>query len=97
MAVPPGVDPHEVLGVASGAPPADVTAAYRRLAKRWHPDRAPVAGASDRMALINAAYDELRTDGHGSSRARARHRAAAAPTPDGTGSAPPVWPPRGPG
>jgi hypothetical protein len=58
--VPSGVDPHEVLGVGPGAPAADVTAAYRRLAKRWHPDREPSPGAADRMALINAAYDELR-------------------------------------
>ncbi|MEV4420421.1 J domain-containing protein, partial [Patulibacter sp. NPDC049589] len=63
MAVPSGVDPHEVLGIAAGAAPADVTAAYRRLAKRWHPDHLPSAEAADRMALINAAYDELRAAG----------------------------------
>jgi curved DNA-binding protein CbpA len=36
-----------------------VTAAYRRLAKRYHPDRAGERGAR-RMAEINAAYDQLR-------------------------------------
>jgi hypothetical protein len=36
-----------------------VAAAYRRLAKRFHPDRAGEGGAR-RMAEINAAYDQLR-------------------------------------
>jgi hypothetical protein len=36
-----------------------VAAAYRRLAKRYHPDRAGERGAR-RMAEINAAYDQLR-------------------------------------
>ena len=63
VAVPSGVDPYEVLGVASGASPAEIAASYRRLAKRWHPDRAPAEGAADRMALINAAYDVLRGPG----------------------------------
>ena len=34
--------------------------AYRRLAKRWHPDRAGTGEAAQRMAEINAAYDLLR-------------------------------------
>ena len=55
-------DPHAVLGVPAGAPPADVTAAYRALAKRWHPDRAPGPDAARRMAEINAAYDLLRAE-----------------------------------
>lgn len=107
MAVPSGVDPHEVLGVPSGASPADVTAAYRRLAKRWHPDRAPVPGASDRMALINAAYDELRGEDGGAGRGTAtgtgEHGRGAGPTgargpgSPGVGDRPPVWPPGDPG
>ena len=31
-------DPHEVLGVTCGTPPAALKACYRRLAKRYHPD-----------------------------------------------------------
>ncbi|WP_026911988.1 J domain-containing protein [Patulibacter minatonensis] len=93
MAVPSGVDPHEVLGVTSGAPPADVTAAYRRLAKRWHPDRAPSAEAADRMALINAAYDQLRD---AAERAASGAPDATGPVPRTSGSAgAPSWPPRG--
>lgn len=59
------MDPHRVLGVASGASPAEVTAAYRALAKRWHPDKHPGAAARDaarRMAEINAAYELLRSE-----------------------------------
>jgi hypothetical protein len=62
-----GVDPLDVLGVTPGAAPEEVTAAYRELAKRWHPDRAgadaPAAEAERRMAEINAAYEALREGG----------------------------------
>jgi hypothetical protein len=53
------MDPYAVLGIGPDASPAEVAAAYRRLAKRFHPDRAGDRGAR-RMAEINAAYDQLR-------------------------------------
>jgi DnaJ domain len=53
------MDPYAVLGLGPGASPGEVAAAYRRLAKRFHPDRAGERGAR-RMAEINAAYDQLR-------------------------------------
>ena len=55
------VDPFVVLGVAPDASAEEVAAAYRRLAKRWHPDRAG-GHAAARMAEINAAYDLLRAE-----------------------------------
>ncbi|MGZ4268374.1 MAG: DnaJ domain-containing protein [Solirubrobacteraceae bacterium] len=55
-------DPHAVLGLAPGAGPEEAAAAYRALAKRWHPDRARGADAARRMAEINAAYDLLRAE-----------------------------------
>src|SRR6478736_3597499 len=55
-------DPFAVLGVERGASPEEVTAAYRRLAKRWHPDRAEDRDAVARMAEINGAYDLLRSE-----------------------------------
>jgi hypothetical protein len=55
------VDPFAVLGVAPDASAEEVAAAYRRLAKRWHPDRAG-GQAGARMAEINAAYDLLRAE-----------------------------------
>jgi len=58
---PSRLDPREVLGVDPHADATEITAAYRREAKRWHPDRAGDANeAADRMALVNAAYAELR-------------------------------------
>jgi DnaJ domain len=53
------VDPYEVLGVRPGSAEAEVAAAYREQAKRWHPDRAGAEG-EQRMAEINVAYDVLR-------------------------------------
>ena len=55
-------DPFAVLGVAPGASGEEVAAAYRRLAKRWHPDRARGQDAARRMAEINAAYDLVRSE-----------------------------------
>ena len=55
-------DPFAVLGVAPGASGDEVAAAYRRLAKRWHPDRAGGQDAARRMAEINAAYDLVRSE-----------------------------------
>jgi hypothetical protein len=54
-------DPHAVLGIAPGSPPDELSAAYRELAKRWHPDRGGGPEAERRMAEINAAYDVVRS------------------------------------
>lgn len=55
-------DPFAVLGVTPGASGEEVAAAYRRLAKRWHPDRTRGEEAARRMAEINAAYDLVRSE-----------------------------------
>lgn len=55
-------DPYEVLGIARGADPATITAAYRRLVREHHPDihvgddPDQRAARHQRMASINAAY-----------------------------------------
>jgi len=55
------VDPLAVLGLPPDATREQAAASYRRLAKRWHPDRAGGdAEAARRMAEINSAYDLLR-------------------------------------
>jgi hypothetical protein len=54
------VDPYAILGVSAMADPSELAAAYRRQAKRWHPDRGGGEEAARRMAEINAAYDLLR-------------------------------------
>ena len=51
---------YDRLGVPVGADTATVHRAYRRLAKRWHPDHSPYRGeASARMVLINEAWRVL--------------------------------------
>jgi DnaJ-like protein len=71
-------DPFAVLGVAPTASAEEVAAAYRSLAKRWHPDRADGPQAARRMAEINAAYDLLRSERWLSRRGRSDPPAAGA-------------------
>lgn len=55
-------DPYEVLGVPRGASDDEVTKAYRRLAKKYHPDLNPGdAQAEEKMREINAAYDMIKS------------------------------------
>ncbi len=50
-------DYYQVLGVSPTATDKEVTRAYRKLAKQYHPDANP--GAEDRFKEITAAYDVL--------------------------------------
>ena len=52
------IDPYRVLGLSTGASPAEVKRAYRRLAKANHPDSAGVA-ALPRFLEIQRAYETL--------------------------------------
>jgi molecular chaperone DnaJ len=52
--------PYDVLGVARGATDDEVKKAYRKLARRYHPDRNPDdASAEERFKEVQAAYDLL--------------------------------------
>ena len=54
-------DPYEVLGVSRDATEEDITRAYRRLAKQYHPDLNPNNEEAARMmAEVNAAYDAIK-------------------------------------
>ncbi|GAA2860932.1 DnaJ-class molecular chaperone [Aminobacter niigataensis] len=53
-------DPYEVLGVAKNASAKDIKAAYRKLAKKHHPDQNPDdPKAKERFAAANQAYEIL--------------------------------------
>src|ERR1700749_3265971 len=54
------MDPFAALELPPGASAQEIAAAYRSLAKQWHPDRGGGAAAAARMAEINVAYDALR-------------------------------------
>jgi DnaJ domain len=79
-------DPYTILGIDPGAAPAELTAAYREQAKRWHPDRNGGAESERRMAQVNAAYDLLRAGWSPVSGTRARERATAPAAARGRGS-----------
>jgi len=52
-------DYYQVLGLDRKAGPDDVKKAYRRLAKKWHPDHNKSPEAAERFREVNAAYEVL--------------------------------------
>ena len=50
---------YDVLQVSTRAEPAVITAAYKRLAQTYHPDKSKDPEASAKMAKINVAYEVL--------------------------------------
>ena len=60
-------DPYQVLGVSRQASDGEIKAAYLKLVRAHHPDRAKAEGlpddlvrlANDRLAAINAAHDHI--------------------------------------
>ncbi|MBX3490600.1 MAG: J domain-containing protein [Parvibaculum sp.] len=72
-------DPYEILGLARDAGNAEVKAAYRRLAKRLHPDAQSEGNAGRQQARfqeVTAAYNQLK-DEAARRRFEAERRAAA--------------------
>jgi len=54
-------DPYDVLGVSKGASEDEIKTAYRRLAKKYHPDLNPGdPTAAQKMNEVNQAYDRIK-------------------------------------
>ena len=55
-------NPYTVLGVSETATDEEIRAAYRKLAKQYHPDLNPNdPEAARRMNDVNVAYDQIKT------------------------------------
>ena len=81
------IDPYKVLQVDSEAEDEVIQAAYRRLARKYHPDLAATPEAAARMAAINAAW-ELIGDPADAAGVRPRARALDATPASGGGVEP---------
>ena len=75
--MPDAIDPYKVLQVDSEAEDEVIQAAYRRLARKYHPDLAATPEAAARMSAINTAWELI-----GDPAARAAFDRSRTATPD---------------
>ena len=78
-------DPYVVLGVSPSASDNEIKKAYRKLAKQYHPDiHADRAYAEQKMAEINAAYEQIQDLRQGKADQDAGFTPGAGSTPEMT-------------
>ncbi|HEY4554912.1 MAG TPA: DnaJ domain-containing protein, partial [Lysobacter sp.] len=53
-------DYYQTLGLEPGAGDAEIKTAYRRLARKYHPDVSKEPSAEDKFKAVNEAYEALR-------------------------------------
>ena len=53
-------DYYDALGVKSDASEAEIKSAYRRLARKYHPDVSKESGAEEKFKAVNEAYEALK-------------------------------------
>ena len=91
-----GFDAYKILQVHPEAEDEVIQAAYRRLARKYHPDLAESADAEGRMAAINAAWELLGTPGSRAAYDRSLGTGLSGrSTTDGSSGTVPGTPPRG--
>ena len=88
--MPDRIDPYKILQVDREAEDEVIQAAYRRLARKYHPDLAASPEAAERMLAINAAWEMIGTPG--ARRAYDESRAQAAAGTPAEGAAPATRP-----
>lgn len=86
-------DPYAVLGLTREASTDEVAAAWKRLAKEWHPDLRGEANALGRMVELNAAYEQVLAERAGAL-TRGNGRAARTGEPRAPGRRPAASAPR---